>query len=106
MKMHAYPMTVAIMLALAACNPGAAEYTESEAPKLLRLDDASVAVDVRFAPGSARLLPGDARRLRAMAASGAIAPSDRVAVAVGGYPDLAVARFDTVAAELLHYGIA
>jgi len=43
--------------------------------------------------------------LRVMAATGVIAPSDRVQVAMGGGPGLAQARLDTVAAELLPYGI-
>ncbi len=105
MNMHPFPMVVAILLALAACRPGPAEFTKSEAPNRLRLDDASVRVDLRFAAGSARLLPGDAEKLRVMAASGVIAPSDRVQVAVGGRPGLAQARLDTVAATLLPYGV-
>src|SRR5207253_10868873 len=82
-----------------------AEFTRSEAPNRLRLDDASVRVDVRFAAGSARLLPGDAQKLRAMAASGVIAPNDRVQVAMGGGPGLVAARLDTIAAELVPYAI-
>jgi len=105
MNMHPFPIVVAIMLALAACRPGPAEFTGSEAPNRLRLDDASVRVDLRFAAGSARLLPGDAQKLRVMAATGVIAPSDRVQVAMGGGPGLAQARLDTIAAELLPYGI-
>jgi type IV pilus biogenesis protein CpaD/CtpE len=105
MNMHPFPMVVAILLALAACRPGPAEFTKSEAPNRLRLDDASVRVDLRFAAGSAHLLPGDAEKLRVMAASGVIAPSDRVQVAAGGRPGLAQARLETVASELLRYGI-
>src|SRR5947209_15459250 len=105
MNMHPFPIVVAILLALAAGRPGPAEYTQSEAPNRLRLDDASVRVDLRFAAGSARLLPSDAEKLRVMAISGVIAPSDRVQVAVGGGPGLAQARLDTVAAELLPYGV-
>jgi len=105
MNMHPFPIVVAILLALAACRPAPAEFTKSEAPNRLRLDDASVRVDLRFAAGSARLLPGDAEKLRLMAASGVIAPSDRVQVAVGGSPGLAQARLDTMAASLLPYGV-
>ena len=105
MNMHPFPIVVTILLALAACRPGPAEFTKSEAPNRLRLDDASVRVDVRFAAGSARLLPGDAQKLRAMAASGVIAPNDRVQVAMGGGPGLVAARLDTIAAELVPYGI-
>ena len=105
MRMHPYPLVVAIMLALAACRPGAAEWTESEAPKRLRLDDATAQVDLRFAPGSARLAPADAERLRLLAASGKLVPSDRVRVAAGGYRDLADARFAAISAELVRYGI-
>jgi pilus assembly protein CpaD len=105
MNMHPFPIVVTILLALAACRPGPAEFTKSEAPNRLRLDDASVRVDLRFAAGSARLLPGDAQKLRAMAASGVIAPNDRVQVAMGGSPGLAQARLDTIAAELVPYGV-
>ena len=105
MNMHPFPIVVTILLALAACRPGPAEFTKSEAPNRLRLDDASVRVDLRFAAGSARLLPGDAQKLRAMAASGVIAPNDRVQVAMGGSPGLAQARLDTIATELLPYGV-
>ena len=105
MNMHPFPIVVTILLALAACRPGPAEFTKSEAPNRLRLDDASVRVDLRFAAGSARLLLGDAQKLRAMAASGVIAPNDRVQVAMGGSPGLVAARLDTIAAELVPYGI-
>jgi pilus assembly protein CpaD len=105
MNMHPFPIVVTILLALAACRPGPAEFTKSEAPNRLRLDDASVRVDLRFAAGSARLLPGDAQKLRTMAASGVIAPNDRVRVAMGGSPGLAQARLDTIASELLPYGV-
>lgn len=105
--MNKHPILVAggLVLALAACSPLAAEYTESESPKTIRLDNASARVDVRFAPGSSQLLPGDAVRLRRLAASGSIAPSDRVKVSAAGGPALAAARVNTVAAELLRYGI-
>ena len=38
-------------------------------------------------------------------ASGGIVPSDRVVVAAAGPPSLAAARFETMAASLLPYGI-
>jgi pilus assembly protein CpaD len=105
MKFHPHLVPALLLLALAACSPGAAEYTESEAPKGLTLDNASAQVDVRFGRGSSRLLPADAARLRALAATGGIAKSDRVLVAAAGSPALAAARFRTIAAELLRYGI-
>jgi pilus assembly protein CpaD len=105
MKMHPLPVIVALMLALAACNPPIAEYTETEAPKRLTLDDASVNFGVRFAPGSGRLAAGEAARLRALAAKGSVAPGDRVLVSVGGGPNLAAARAAAISAELLPYGI-
>jgi pilus assembly protein CpaD len=103
--MHPCPIVVAIVLVLAACRPAATEWTESEAPHRLRLDDATVSVNLRFAAGSAYLLPADAQRLRAMAATGAISKSDRVMIAAGGGPGLATARHDAIAAALLPYGI-
>ena len=105
MKMHPLPMLALVILALAACRPAATEWTENEAPNALRLDDAAVSVKVRFAPGSAYLVPADAARLRAMVLAGAITPADRVAVAVDGPPALAEARRDAVSAALLPFGI-
>lgn len=102
MKLH--PLIAAVLvLSLAACLP--AEYTESEAPKNLTLDNASAHLSVAFAPGSSHLRAADAARLRAMVANGGIAPSDRVTVAVAGSPALAAARFETVAAELLRHRV-
>jgi pilus assembly protein CpaD len=105
MKMHPLFAAGTLVLALAACRPGAAEYTESESPKNITVDNASASIDLRFVPRSSRLVAADAARLRGLAATGSIAPSDRVAVAAAGSPALAHARFETVAAELLHYNI-
>jgi pilus assembly protein CpaD len=105
MNMKSYPLFAIAFLALAACRPAATEWTESEAPKYLRLDNASASVSVRFAAGSAHLLAADAARLRSMVATGAIQSSDRVLVAAGGGPALAQARRDAIAAALLPYGI-
>lgn len=105
MKLRPYFAPVVLLLALAACRPGPAEFSESEAPKRLGLDNASAHFDLRFAPGSSRLLASDAARLRALAASGGIVPSDRVAVSASGPPALATARFRTIAAELMRYRI-
>jgi pilus biogenesis lipoprotein CpaD len=80
-------------------------YSDVEAPNQLTLDDASTRIEVRFAPGSSRLLAGDAARLHALAAGGKIAPSDRVTVSVADGRALATARFDAIAAELLRYRI-
>jgi pilus assembly protein CpaD len=38
MKKPLYLLAVPVFLALAACRPGSAEYTEAESPKLLRVD--------------------------------------------------------------------
>jgi pilus assembly protein CpaD len=107
MRMHPYPLAgaLAAILGLSACYPLSVEYTESEAPKQLRLDDASTRIDLRFPGGSSRLLAGDAARLRALAATGQIAPADRVLVAVGGSPPLAAARVASISEALLPYGI-
>jgi len=86
MKLYPRLAIAAVILALASCRPGVAEYSEVEAPKQLTLDNASIRTDVRFAPGSSHLLAGDAARLHALAASGKIAPSDRVTVSVAGDP--------------------
>jgi len=101
MKLYRYLAPVALAL-LSAC---ASDYTEAEWPKDLRLDNASTHVDLRFAPGSARLTARDLTRLRALVATGGLQPSDRVLVATGGNPGLAQARFDAIANELAPYRI-
>jgi pilus assembly protein CpaD len=92
-------------LALAGCAPPAADFTESEWPKQLTLDDATTQFDIRFPPGSSRLAAADAARLRVLAANGSIAPADRVLVAAAGGPDLAAARVAAISSELLRYGV-
>jgi len=104
-RVHPCLTGLLLCVALAACRPGAAEYTESEAPNRLTLDNASRVMDVRFARGSSRLTAADAARLRAAIAQGALTPTDRVTVAAGGTPALADARVSAVASELMRYGI-
>ena len=106
MKTHPYLAAASLLLTLAACTPWTADYTESEAPNNLVVNNASSRIDVRFVPGSSQLLPGDALRLRRLAATGQIAPSDRVTVAAAGGPGLAAARVSTVADQLVGYGIS
>jgi pilus assembly protein CpaD len=106
MKPHSCLLAVSLVVVLGGCYPVLnAQYTAVEAPKALTLDNATASIDVRFMRRSSRLLPRDAARLRALAASGAIATSDQVTVATGGSPALADARFATIAAELLRYRI-
>jgi type IV pilus biogenesis protein CpaD/CtpE len=104
MKPHSCLIGLGLALSLAACVP-AAQYTDVEAPKTLRVDNASTIYTVRFFPGSVRLVPADAARLRAMAATGKIGPSDRVTVAVAGGEQLAAARFQAIVHELVAYRI-
>jgi len=102
MKLHRHFVAVALVMGLAAC---ASQYTESEASKQLTLDDARARIDLRFASNSSQLFAGDVAKLRRLAASGDIAPSDRVTVWTGGPPALAAARFETVATILLPYRV-
>jgi len=105
MKLRPYLIAAALLPIVAACSPGAAEYTENEAPHNLVLDNASSHVGVRFAPGSSQLSPGAAAQLRALAASGRIAPSDHVTIAASGGPGLAASRVAHIADLLLPYRI-
>ncbi|HTT80068.1 MAG TPA: CpaD family pilus assembly lipoprotein [Stellaceae bacterium] len=93
------------LLTIAACQPLPATYTAAEAPKAITLSNATAHFGLRFLPGSARLAAADAARLRAWAASGMIAPSDRVSVAAAGPPALAAARVATISRELLRHRI-
>ena len=98
-----YPL--ALVLALAACAPGAAEYTKAEAPDQLQVQGAESAVAVAFVPGSAQLTPAVAARLDGLVATGVIRPADRVMIAAAGPPGLAAARAAAVASRLLRWNI-
>jgi pilus assembly protein CpaD len=106
MKRSLYGLAIPAMLALAACRPGAAEYTGAEAPKQLRVDSATSTLNLAFAAGSGQLAPGEAARLQRLAMSGNIGPQDHVAIAVAGDPLLRQRRLETISGELLQYGIA
>ena len=95
----------AIALALAACAPGAAEYTKAEAPNRLQVEGSTGTFEVGFAPNSNQLSAAQGVRLDQLVASGAIRPADRVMVAAGGPPGLAAAREAAVASHLLRSGI-
>jgi pilus assembly protein CpaD len=103
MTQHFYPLALA--LALAACAPGAAEYTKIEAPNRIQVDGATSQLALAFAPGSARLGVGEAAHLDRLVASGAIQPADRVAIAASGAPPLADARVAAISSRLLRWGI-
>src|SRR5215469_7817053 len=97
-------IALALTLLVGACAP-VTTYTDAEAPKQLKLDSAMTQIDVHFAPGSAALSAGEAARLRQLARTERINPSDRVSVAVNGSTQLSQARAGAVAATLLTYGI-
>ena len=104
MHRNRFILAVALTLLVGACAP-VTTYTDAEAPKHLKLDSATTQLDVHFAPGSAALSAGEAARLRQLARTGRIDPSDRVSVAVNGSTQLSQARAGAVAATLLTYGI-
>jgi pilus assembly protein CpaD len=99
------PGILCLVLALAACRPAVTEYSESEAPNMLRLDPAESRIDLAFAGGSERLAPGEARRLDRLLAGARIRPEDRIAIAAAGERGLADRRAAVIAAELLRYGV-
>jgi pilus assembly protein CpaD len=100
-----YSYSLAIALGLAACAPGAAEYTKVEAPDRLQVEGGATTVAVAFAPGSSRLSAVSASELDRLVASGAVRPPDRVWIAAAGSPALAAGREAAVASELLRWGI-
>jgi len=105
MRMHLYPVVMALLPVLAGCVPGVAEYSKSEAPTQLRVDGATTSLTVAFAPGSARLSQGEAARLDRLVATGGMTPADRVAIASSGPPGLAEARSAAISRQLLRWGI-
>ena len=92
-------------LMLAACVPGVAEYTKTEAPATLRLYGSPSTLTLSFAPGSARLSAAQGARLQQLVRNAAIRPVDRIEIAAGGSDSLARARFGAIAQALLRYGI-
>src|ERR1700758_1557653 len=100
---YGYPL--AMTLALAACAPGAAEYSKAEAPNRLQVEGGASTVTVAFAPGSSRLSGAASRDLDRFVAPGAIRPPDRVWVAAAGAPGLAAAREAAVARQLLRWRV-
>jgi pilus assembly protein CpaD len=102
MKIRLYPITVSLMLALAAC---VSDYSKSEAPNTLGVDSSETRVDLAFAPGSARLTPREAARLERLVATGAIKPADRVTIAVAGSSGLGERRAAALSSALLRHGI-
>jgi pilus assembly protein CpaD len=100
-----YRYSLNLTFALAACAPGAAEYTKAEAPNRLQVVGATSTVELAFPPGSARLSAAAESRLDRLVANGAIGPADRVTVTVAGPSGLAAAREAAVARQLLRWGI-
>lgn len=98
-------LALAASLGVSACQLLPASYSTAEAPKTITLNNASHDFTVAFVPGSARLVPADAARLRGWAATGAIGAGDRVRVAAAGGPALAAARVAAISRELLRYQI-
>jgi pilus assembly protein CpaD len=94
-----------LLPALAACVPGVAEYTKTEAPTALRVDGSHNMVMLIFGPGSDRLAAGQVRRLAQLVQNGEIHPADRVEIAAAGGRSLAQGRFAAISRELLRYGI-
>lgn len=105
MKSRLYLLAIPVMLALAACRPGAAEYTQAEAPKLVRVDSAATQLALAFAAGSDRLVPAEGARLDQLALSGRISPEDRVIISASGAPLLREQRIAAISDELLRFGI-
>jgi pilus assembly protein CpaD len=102
MKSSLWSIAVPLLLVVSAC---ATDYTKSEAPNNLRVDSASTRVDIAFAPGSARLAPGEAAHLDRLVATGVVRPADRVTIAAAGPPPLAEQRAAALSSALLAYGI-
>ena len=105
MKNRLYLLAIPVMLALVACRPGAAEYTEVEAPKRIGIDSTATQFQVAFAGRSSRLAPGEAARLQRLGLSGGIGRADRVTIAASGDPLLRARRIETISNQLLQFGI-
>lgn len=105
MPIRTFPIAAALLLALAGCVPGVAEYTKTESPAQLQVYGSSTEIPLAFYRGSARLLPGQAAWLEGLVRSGSLRPADRVTIAASGRTYLADARIAAVSSELLRYGI-
>jgi pilus assembly protein CpaD len=98
-------LMLVLPLVLAACVPGAAEYTKTEAPAALRVYGSQGSVTLSFAPGSARLASGQGAHLAQLVRNGEIRQADRVEIAAAGSEGLARARMAAISRQLLGYGI-
>ncbi|HZU91446.1 MAG TPA: CpaD family pilus assembly lipoprotein [Stellaceae bacterium] len=105
MKQRLLPFALPALFALAACQPGIAEYTKAQAPGELTVAGAVGQYEFRFAPGSDRLFPGESAHLARLIAIGTIRPEDRVTIAAAGPPALAARRRQAIARVLLRRGI-
>jgi pilus assembly protein CpaD len=105
MKQRLLPFVLPALFALAACQPGVAEYTKAQAPGELTVAGAVGQYQFRFPPGSDRLFAGERARLARLAAIGSIRPEDRVTIAAAGPPALAARRQRAIARVLLAHGI-
>ncbi len=105
MRHSLLPLAAPALLALAACQPGVATYTKTQAPAALTIDSAASQRIFRFRPGSDHMAWGEAARLARLLATGASRPSDRVQVAASGPPALAGRREAAIGRLLLGYGI-
>jgi len=105
MKRPIYFLAIPVVLALAACRPGAAEYTDAEAPKQLQIDRAGSQLSLAFPAGSAQLSAAEVARLQHLAISGSISPRDRITIAAAGGPLLREQRIEAISRELLAFGI-
>jgi pilus assembly protein CpaD len=102
---RSYTLLLALPLALAACVPGVAEYTKTEAPAELQINGGERVLTVAFAPGSAWLSARQAADIGRLVHNGDLRPADRVDIAAAGGTDLAQQRVAVISRALLRYGI-
>jgi pilus assembly protein CpaD len=105
MNKRLHPLAIPLMLLLAACRAGVAEYSESEAPNQVTVTSAASEVEMRFVPRSDRLARGEAARLQHLVTTGAIKPSDRITVSIAGPGQLYDRRILALSQAFLQYGV-
>lgn len=92
-------------LALAGCTPPAAEWSDVQAPKRLRIDFVRLQHAAAFVPGSADLAEGEAENLAAFLDQAELTGDDRVYFAPARNDTLAAARVGQLTREISQRGI-
>lgn len=99
------PLCLGLGLALAGCTPPAAEWSDTQAPKTLRVDFIRLQHAAAFVPGSADLAEGEAEGLAAFLDQAEVTTDDHVYFEPSRGDKLAAARIGKLTREISPRGL-